>query len=146
DRQLVEIDIIADQHDLARGRALHVFRWDWAADCGGELVLDLTVGLAAERYHRALTGTDEPGHHRHLVADHLVEIERGLRLVDQGGDVADVDRLVQVDQLAGLPQPGEGLAEIFLHLGAPRRGSDIRGRPAPPRDVPRPGVYTLRPP
>jgi hypothetical protein len=33
-----------------------------------------------------------------------VEIERGLGLVDQGGDVADVDRLVQVDKLARLPQ------------------------------------------
>jgi hypothetical protein len=29
--------------------------------------------------------------------------------------VADVDGLVQVDELAGLPQPVEELAEVFLH-------------------------------
>ena len=44
-----------------------------------------------------------------------MEIERGLGLVDQRRDVADVDRLVQVDQLADLPQPVEELAEILLH-------------------------------
>jgi hypothetical protein len=44
-----------------------------------------------------------------------VEEERGLGLVDKGGDVADVDRLMQVDQLARLPQPVEELAEILFH-------------------------------
>jgi hypothetical protein len=33
--------------------------------------------------------------------------------------VADVDRLVQVDEPAGLPQAVEELAEVFLHRGAP---------------------------
>jgi hypothetical protein len=50
-----------------------------------------------------------------------VEIERGLGLIDQRRDVADVDRLMQVDELAGLPQPVEELAEILLH-GALRGG------------------------
>ena len=34
--------------------------------------------------------------------------------------MADVNRLVQVDELAGLPQPVEELAEVFLHYRAPR--------------------------
>ena len=80
-----------------------------------QLVLDLAVGLAAERHDGALARADDAGDDRHVVADHLVEIERGLGLVDQGGDVADVDGLVQVDELAGLPQPVEELAEVLLH-------------------------------
>ena len=60
-------------------------------------------------------GADDAGHHRHVVADHVMEIERGLGLVDQRGDMADVDRLVQVDELAVLPQAVEELAEVFLH-------------------------------
>ncbi len=55
-----------------------------------------------------------------------MEIERGLGLVDQRGDVPDVDRLVQVDELAGLPQPVEELAEIFLH-GELRRAANMDG-------------------
>ena len=55
-----------------------------------------------------------PGHDRHVVADHVVEIERLLGLIDQRRDMADVDGLVQVDELAGLPQPVEELAESFL--------------------------------
>ena len=47
-----------------------------------------------------------------------MEIERGLGLVDQGRDVADVDRLMQVDKLARLPQPVQKLAEILLHIDA----------------------------
>jgi hypothetical protein len=45
-----------------------------------------------------------------------VEIERCLGLVDQGRDVPDIDRLVQVDELARLPQPVEELAEILFHF------------------------------
>jgi hypothetical protein len=44
-----------------------------------------------------------------------VKIERGLRLVDQRSDMADVDRLMQVHKLSGLAQPVEELAEILLH-------------------------------
>jgi hypothetical protein len=44
-----------------------------------------------------------------------VEIERGLGLVDQRRNMADVDRLVQVDKLTVLAQAVEELAEIFLH-------------------------------
>ena len=84
-----------------------------------ELVLDLPVAVAAERHHGALARADDAGDDRHVVADHLVEIERGLGLIDQGGNVADVDGLVQVDQLAGLPQPIEELAEILLHPWSP---------------------------
>ena len=80
-----------------------------------ELVLDLPIGLAAERHDGALARADDAGDDRHVVADHLVEKQRGLGLVDQRGDVPDVDRLMQVDKLAGLPQPVEELAEVFLH-------------------------------
>jgi hypothetical protein len=44
-----------------------------------------------------------------------MEKERGLGLLDQRRDVADIDRLVQVDQFAVLAQAIEKLAEIFLH-------------------------------
>jgi hypothetical protein len=44
-----------------------------------------------------------------------VKIERGLGLIDQGGDVPDIDCLVQVDELTLLPQPVQELAEVFFH-------------------------------
>ena len=91
----------------------------------GELVLDLAIGLGAERHHRALARADDAGDHRHVVADHLVEEERGLRLIHQRRDVADVDGLMQVDELAGLPQPVEELAEVFLHDALRKIGSAI---------------------
>jgi hypothetical protein len=84
-------------------------------DRGRKLVLDLAISLGAKPHHRALARTDDAGDDRHVVADHVVEEERGLRLIHQRRDVADVDRLMQVDKLAGLPQPVEELAEVFLH-------------------------------
>ena len=97
-------------------------RRDRLGDRGGEFLLDLGESLAAERHGGALAGADDAGHHRHRVADHVMEIERGLGLIDQRGDVADIDRLMQVDQLALLPQPVEELAEIFLHHLSPAAG------------------------
>ena len=88
---------------------------DRLRDRGRELVLDLAIGLGAEPHHRAFARADDAGDDRHVVADHLVEEERGLRLVHQRRDMADVDRLMQVDKLAGLPQPVEELAEVLLH-------------------------------
>jgi hypothetical protein len=102
--KIEEIDVVAGDDHLARGRALHVFRRDRMVDRLCELVLDLAVGLAAERHHGAFARADEAGDHGQLVADHPVEIERGVGLVDQGRDVADVHGLVQVDELAVLPQ------------------------------------------
>jgi hypothetical protein len=64
----------------------------------------------------ALARADEAGDDRHVIADHVVEKERRLRLVDQGGDMANVDRLMQVDQFAVLPQSIEELAEVFLQV------------------------------
>jgi hypothetical protein len=37
--------------------------------------------------------------------------------------MADVDRLMEVDELARLPQPVEELTEIFLHARVPAAGS-----------------------
>ena len=48
-----------------------------------------------------------------------MEKERGLGLIDQRRDVADIDRLMQVDQLARLPQPVQELAEILFHFRPP---------------------------
>ena len=50
-----------------------------------------------------------------------MEKERGLGLIDQRRDVADVDRLVQIDEFARLPQPVQELAEILFHFGLSRR-------------------------
>jgi hypothetical protein len=115
DRQLVEIDVVAEQHHLARRRGFDVFGRDRPGDRGGKFLLDLGEGLTAERHGGALAGADDAGHHRHGVADHVVEIERRFRLIDQRGDMADIDRLMQVDELAVLLQPVEELAEVFLH-------------------------------
>src|SRR5262249_50829790 len=80
----------------------------------------------------ALARADDAGDDRHVVADHLVEVERGLRLVHQGRDVADVDRLVQVDELARLAQTVEELAEILLHAGSPKSAPTIKQWRGPP--------------
>ncbi len=85
-----------------------------------ELDFDLAEISAAERHDGTLASADNAGDDRHVVADHVVEIERRLRLVDQRRDVADIDRLMQVDKLAVLPQAVEKLAEILLHREAPR--------------------------
>src|SRR5690348_2051011 len=61
-----------------------------------------------------------------------MEEEGGLRLIDQRGDVADVDRLVQVDELAGLAQAVEELAEILLHAPSPNKALNIKQRHEPP--------------
>ena len=127
DRQLVEIDVVAEQHHLAGRRGFDVFGRDRMVDRLPELVLDLAVAVAAERHHGALARADDAGDDRHVVADHLVEIERGLGLVDQRGDVADVHRLVQIDELAVLPQPIEELAEILLHPWSPDRAATVVG-------------------
>jgi hypothetical protein len=116
DRQLVEIDVVADGHDLAHRRALHLFGRDRVVDRVPELALDLAVARAPDRHGGALARADEAGDDRDVVADHVVKTERGLGLVGERGDMADVDRLMQVDQLALLAQPIEKLAEIFLHL------------------------------
>ena len=147
DRQLVEIDVVAD-HAPPRGSAslARVCGGIGLAIAGGELVLDLAEGLAAHRHDGALLRADDAGHHRHVVADHVVEKERGLGLVDQRRDVADVDRLVQVDQLARLPQPVEELAEILLHFdGLQAAGVGPRSYwPQTDAAMP-PGVYRCRP-
>ena len=129
DRQLVEIDVVADERHLARRRGLHVFRRNGLRDRLRELVLDLAISLAAERHDGALARADDAGDHRHVVADHLMEKERGLGLVDQRRDVADIDRLMQVDKLARLPQPVEELAEIFLHRVISGRDGLLAGMP-----------------
>ena len=79
-------------------------------------MLDLAEILAAHRHSGPLFGANDAGHDRHVVADHLVEEERGLGLIHQGGDVADVHRLVQIDQFSRLPQPVQELAEILFHF------------------------------
>src|SRR5262249_61053606 len=61
------------------------------------------------------------GTHRTFLVDTVVEIDRSIRLIDQRRDVADIDRLMQVDELARLPQTLKELAEILLHRSAPTR-------------------------
>ncbi len=118
DRQPVEVDLVAGQRHLARRRRLDVPGRDRTIDRGFELFLDLLVGVAAHSQDGAFARADDPRYHRHVVADHLVEKERGLGLVDQRRDMADVDRLMQVDELARLAQTVEELAEILLHRGS----------------------------
>src|SRR5215210_8819926 len=80
-----------------------------------QLVLDVAIGVAAERHHGTLARADDPGDDGNVVADHIVEIERGLGLVDQRRDVADIHRLMQIDQFPILAEAIEELAEILLH-------------------------------
>ena len=44
-----------------------------------------------------------------------MEEQRRLSLIDERRNVPDIDRLMKVDKLAGLPQPIQELAEILLH-------------------------------
>ncbi len=132
DRQLVEVDVVAEHDHFAGRRGLDVFGRNRTVDPLLQLVLDLAKGLAAERHDRPLFRPDDAGDDRHVVADHVVEIERCLGLVDQSGDMPDVDRLVQVDQFADLPQPIEKLAEILLHTVPPKQIS-CRARPKVPQ-------------
>jgi hypothetical protein len=78
--------------------------------------MGLAVGLAAKRHDGALPRPDDAGHHGHVIADHLVEIERGFGLVDQRRDVPDIDGLMQIDKLAVLPEAIKELAKVFLHF------------------------------
>ena len=57
-------------------------------------MLDLPIGVAAERHGGTFPRADNAGHHRHVVADDVGEQERRLGLVDQGRDIADVDWLL----------------------------------------------------
>src|SRR5690349_13865804 len=84
-----------------------------------ELVLDLPIAVATERGDGAFAGADEAGDHRQLVADHVVEIERRVGLVDERRDMANVDGLMQIDKVARLPQAIKKLAEILLHRRSP---------------------------
>ena len=59
DRQLVEIDVVAQHHYVAGRRAVDVFRRNRLGDRGGELVLDLAEGLAAHRHGGALLRADD---------------------------------------------------------------------------------------
>ena len=111
DRQFEQIDLVADLHHFAR-----------AATCspssGGiglidgvfQLVLDLAIGLAAHRHDGALLRADDARDHRHVVADDIVKQQRLVRLVDQRRDMADIDRLLQIDQLARIAQTDREIA------------------------------------
>ena len=118
DRQLVEVDVPIQEDHLAGGRGLEVFGRDRAIDRLLQLVLDLPIGLAAERHDGALARADDAGHHRHVVAGDVVEEERGLGLVHQGRDMADIHRLMQVDDLrsaaSGRGTGGNSPASVIL--------------------------------
>ena len=49
-----------------------------------------------------------------------MEEERGRGLIDEGRDMPDIDRLMQVNEFARLPQAVEELAKILLHLRVSR--------------------------
>src|SRR4029077_20953635 len=135
-RQFVEIDILTGENHFARRRGLDVFRRNRLNDGLRELVLDLAIAVAAERDHCALARTDEAGDDGHLVPNHLVEEERGLGLVDEGCDVADVDGLMQIHELAVLAQPVQELAKVLLHHAL--RTARVSGCWRPSRKLPRP--------
>jgi hypothetical protein len=115
DRQLEQIDIIAGGDHFGRARGVDHDRRDRIVDRLLELQLDIAIGLRAHADHGALARADDAGHDRHVVADDVVEQQRLVRLIDQGGDMADVDRLLEVDQLVLFPQAVEELPEILLH-------------------------------
>ena len=79
DRQLEEVDVVAEQRHLARRRGFDVVRRDRLGDRLRQLVFDLAESLAAERHDGALARADDAGDDRHVVADDVVEKERRLR-------------------------------------------------------------------
>ena len=93
-----------------------------------ELVFDLPVVGAAHRQDGALARADEAGDDRHVVADDVVEKERRLGLIHQGRDMADVDRLLQVDELPALPQPVRNWRKFSCMDGSERGGARVGRR------------------
>ncbi len=80
-----------------------------------QAVLDLAVVAAPHPHDRALARADDPGHDRHVVADHVVEEERLVGLIDERRDVADIDGLPDVEHLAARAQALEEFAEALFH-------------------------------
>ena len=72
--------------------------------------------MAAHAHSRTPLGAQDARDYRHVVADHVVEKERLPGLVNQCCDMADVDRLFDIDEFAFLPQALEEFAEVFVHL------------------------------
>jgi len=56
-----------------------------------------------------------PETNRNRITDDIMEQERLVGLIDERGDVADVDRLLEIGQLARFAQAVEELPEILLH-------------------------------
>ena len=82
-------------------------------DAVTQALLDLAVLGAPHGHDGTLARADDARHHRHVVADDVVKKQRLVGLIDQRGDVADIDRLLHVDHMAAATQAVEELAKIL---------------------------------
>ena len=87
---------------------------------------------------------DDARHDRHVVADHVVEVERRLGLIDQRRDVSDVDRLPDVGQLLRARRRSEELAEVLVLVLSLSRVV-LHALPAPDRQCSTPKRSSTRP-
>jgi hypothetical protein len=118
DRQLVKIDVIALHDDFTRRRARDAFRRNRVVDPVPQAILDLQIFGCAHGHHGPFARSDDAGHDRHFVTDDVVEKQSLVGLIDQGGNMADIDRLMKVNQLTGLTQAFEEFAEGLAHRGS----------------------------
>jgi hypothetical protein len=96
-------------------RLLDVARRNGVVDRTPQAVLDVAVLAATHPHDRALARADDAGDDRHVVADHVMEEERLVGLIDERSDVADIDRLPDVEHLAARPQAIEEFTEVLFH-------------------------------
>src|SRR5215831_11788458 len=90
-----------------------------------QLQLDLAIGLDPHGDDRALARADDAGDDRYGVTDDIVEKERLVRLIDEGRDMADIDRLLEIDELARVAQAVEKMPKILLHGRGPNSTVEI---------------------
>ena len=133
DRQPVEVDVRAFEQGLAGGAGIDRARLDGAVEAGAHLRLD-PAEIAPHGDGEPVAVVDHARDHRHVVARHVGEQQRLVRLVDQRRDVADIDRAFDLDQLVRRAKIGQELAKILRHSSVPSclRPDGITGARAMP--------------
>ena len=116
DRQLEQIDVVAFVDDFLGCGSLDVPGRNRIVDAMLQHLLDVGVVVASHREHRTLLRADDAREQRHLIADHVMKQQCLIALIDQRADVANVDRLPDVDQLVCGAQAIEETAKILVHV------------------------------
>ena len=117
-RQVEQIDFVADLRHLARRARFDVHRRNRVGDRARQLLLDVGVTFHAEADRDALARANQARHDRDVVAHDVMKQQRLVRLVDERRDVAAVDRVFDVLELARGAQAFQQSAKrfAFVHM------------------------------